>query len=162
MDKGRDTLKNIPKKVIDFFKRQNFVIVSSLDKDGFIHNSCKGIVQVEGNFVYLLDLYEKNTYRNLQNRPIISITAVDDDKFEGYSLKGKATLIKKSVFGSRIANLWDENVTKRITQRVIKRIKGEKNYSGHPEASFPKPKYIIKMKVEKIVYLAPSKNKKGG
>ncbi|MCM8786695.1 MAG: pyridoxamine 5'-phosphate oxidase family protein [Candidatus Omnitrophica bacterium] len=152
----------IPKDIVNFFKKQDFVIVSSLDKDGLIHNSCKGIVEIESNFVYLLDLYEANTYRNLQKRPVISITAVDSDRFEGYSLKGIATLVKKDVLEPRIAKLWDENITRRITQRIIKSIKGEKSHHGHPEASLPKPKYLIKMEVEKITYLAPLKNKKGG
>ena len=40
-------MKRISKEIIRFFVKQGFVIVSTIDKDGSIHTSAKGIVGVE-------------------------------------------------------------------------------------------------------------------
>lgn len=145
----------IPKKIVNFLKSQSFVIVSTLDKNDLIHNSCKGIVAIEEEgIIYLLDLYQGYTYKNLKNRPYLSITAVDEDRFEGYCLKGKAELVEKNGLRPKIIKLWEDNITKRITNRIIKSLQGQKKHSGHPEASLPKPRYLIKMKVERIVDLS--------
>ncbi|MCM8801288.1 MAG: pyridoxamine 5'-phosphate oxidase family protein [Candidatus Omnitrophica bacterium] len=148
----------IPKKVVDFLESQGFVIVSTLDKDGSIHNSCKGIVGIDKKgVIYLLDLYQAHTYKNLKSRHYISITAVDEDRFDGYCLKGKAELLKEDFIEPGIIKLWDTNITRRITQRIIKNLKEEKSSFGHPEANFPRPKYLIKMKVKRIVDLTGKK-----
>ncbi|MCM8792818.1 MAG: pyridoxamine 5'-phosphate oxidase family protein [Candidatus Omnitrophica bacterium] len=151
----------IPKKVVDFLGSQSFVIVSTLDKDGSIHNSCKGVVGIDKKgVIYLLDLYKAHTYKNLKSRHYISITAVDEDRFEGYCLKGKAEFLKEDLIEPEIIKLWDTNITRRITNRIIKTLQGQKSHSGHPEVNFPKPKYLIKMKVEKIVSLAGKKQRR--
>jgi uncharacterized pyridoxamine 5'-phosphate oxidase family protein len=127
----------LPKEVVDFLKEQSFVIVSTLDKKSYIHNACKGIVAIKNDEIYLLDLYQKNTYENLKRNPTISITAVDELKFKGFCLKGKAKIVE----------------SKNIAPEIIKAIQGQKAHSSHPEASLPEPKYLIKMKVEEIINL---------
>jgi predicted pyridoxine 5'-phosphate oxidase superfamily flavin-nucleotide-binding protein len=145
----------LPAEVAQFFQNQGFVIVSTLDNDGTPHNSCKGIVRVspQGK-IYLLDLYQAKTYHNLVNNPRISITAVDEYKFAGYCLKGEAKIVQNKKIGPRITAEWEEKVTSRITQRMIRNIREEKGQSRHPEVSFPKPKYMIVMEVKEIVNLA--------
>ena len=72
----------LTEEVINFLHAQNFVIVSSLDKNGKLHNACKGIVDIDkGGHIYLLDLYKGNTYGNLGRNSNISITAVDEHRF---------------------------------------------------------------------------------
>ncbi|MCM8799428.1 MAG: pyridoxamine 5'-phosphate oxidase family protein [Candidatus Omnitrophica bacterium] len=151
----------IPKKVVDFLESRTFVIVSTLDKSGSIHNSCKGIVGIDKKgVIYLLDLYQAHTYRNLKSHPYISITAVDEHRFEGYCLKGKVELLKEDLIEPEIIRLWDKNIIRRITQRIIKNLKEEKSHVGHPEATFPQPRYLIKMEVERIVDLAGKKQRR--
>ncbi|MGE4357959.1 MAG: pyridoxamine 5'-phosphate oxidase family protein [Candidatus Omnitrophota bacterium] len=145
----------LPQEVIDFFENQGFVIVSTLDRKGLIHNSCKGIVAIKKEgWVYLLDLYRGNTYRNLIRNPVLSITAVDEQRFKGYTLKGKADLLKKDNLGKDIIKLWDTNIAKRVTKRIIRALHGQKGHSGHPEANLPSPKYLIRLKVEEIIDLS--------
>ena len=40
-------MKKLNSDIISFLKGQGFVIVSTLDKDGTPHNSCKGIVEID-------------------------------------------------------------------------------------------------------------------
>jgi predicted pyridoxine 5'-phosphate oxidase superfamily flavin-nucleotide-binding protein len=147
-------------EIIEFFQNQPFVIVSTLDKKGSLHNSCKGIVEINRpDIIYLLDLYRRKTYQNLKQNPQISITAVDEDSFVGYCLKGKAKIIRADKVKSHVISAWEKKITSRIAQRVIKNIREEKRHPRHPEALLPKPEYLIVMQVEEIVDLTPQRLK---
>ncbi len=142
--------------IIYFFKKQGCIIVSTVDEDGYPHTSCKGIVDIESKgVIYLLDLYKAQTHKNLKRNNNISITAVDEHRFKGYCLKGKAKLTHRDDLDSSIIKKWEDRLTDRITQRLLKNIHGEKGHHLHAEAQLPKPKYLISVEVEKIVNLTP-------
>lgn len=142
--------------VIHFFQNQGYVIVTTVDKDGTPHNSCKGIVSLNKNgSVYLLDLYKARTYSNLKNNPKISLTVVDEHRFQGYCLKGKARIITSDNIRPDILKAWQDKITGRLTQRVLKNIHEVKGHPRHPEVLLPKPKYIIVMLVREVVDLTP-------
>ena len=74
--------------IIHFFQSQGFVIISTIDKNGYPHNSCKGIVKITNDGkVYLLDVYRAGTHENLIYNPHVSISAVNEHKFSGYCFK---------------------------------------------------------------------------
>jgi general stress protein 26 len=154
--RGTDLMKRLTDEVIQFFRNQSFTIVSTLDKNGSLHNACKGIVKMNKNgTVYLLDLYKGKTYENLKRNSQISLTAVDEHRFKGYCLKGKAKLIATDKLKPQIIKAWENKITSRITQRIIKNITQEKSHPRHPEALMPKPEYMIAMEVYEIVDLTP-------
>ena len=62
----------------------------------------------------------------------------------------------------KLISSWEDNITARLTKRLLKHLANEKGESYHPEAVLPKPKYIIALNVEEIVDLAPYYLKKGG
>lgn len=149
-------MKTLNKGIIRFFHKQHFTVVTTIDSKGCPHNSCKGILNIEKNGqVYLLDLYKGKTYENLKKNPHINITAVDEHKFIGYSLKGIARIVKREGMESHLVKSWEEKITKRISHRVLKNIRGEKGHPMHPEASLPKPEYLIEVKVKEVVDLTP-------
>ena len=118
-------MKPLTDDIIKFFQQKHFVIVSTVDINGNLHNSCKGIVRINRNGrIYLLDLYRMRTFENLKRSPYISITSVDEHRFKGYCLKGKAKIIKKNKLKSQIIKAWEDRITSRITQRVLKNIRG--------------------------------------
>nr|MBU1328056.1 pyridoxamine 5'-phosphate oxidase family protein [Candidatus Omnitrophota bacterium] len=142
--------------IIQFFHKQHFTIISTIDEKGYPHNSCKGIVEIdESGRVYLLDLYMAKTYENLKVNSCISITAVDEHKFKGYSLKGKAKIIQKKKVTRRIMKLWENKITSRISHRLLKNLQGEKGHEAHPEALLPMPTYLIAVDVDEIVDFMP-------
>jgi len=142
--------------IVEFFHNQHFTIISTIDKKGYPHNACKGIVQIdESGKAYLLDLYMARTYENLRANPRISITAVDEHKFVGYCLKGKAKIVQKNKVSKSILKLWEDKITSRISHRLLKNIKGEKGHHAHPEALLPAPTYLIAVDVDEIVELIP-------
>lgn len=155
-------MKVLSEEIIRFFHKQPYTIVTTIDKNGCPHNSCKGIVDIEENGkVYLLDLYKERTRENLKGNPHISITAVDEHKFMGYSLKGMAKIVKREKVKEHIIKSWEDKITKRITQRLLKNIRGEKGHPRHPEALLPKPEYLIEVEVKEITDLTPHHIRKG-
>jgi len=146
----------LPPEVVSFFRGQGFVIVSTVDSQGRPHSSCKGIVEIdESGQIFLLDVYRAKTLENLKNNSNISITAVDEHRFKGYCLKGKAKSLDSESLNKEILDAWENRITGRVTQRVLKNIHGEKGHSHHPETQMPKPEYMIVMAVEEIVDLSP-------
>ena len=154
------TIMKLSDEIIHFLYKQHYTVISTIDKGGAIHNSCKGIVNIdkEGR-IYLLDLYKQRTYKNLKKDSNIALTAVDEHKFKGYSLKGKAKIISEDKIKPDILAAWDKKISGRISHRILKNISGEKGHDSHPEILLPKPEYIIEMRVKKVVDLTPHKLK---
>jgi predicted pyridoxine 5'-phosphate oxidase superfamily flavin-nucleotide-binding protein len=146
----------IPNKIVQFFHEQNFIVVSTVDKDGMPHNSCKGLVKIDSNgFLYLLDLYHGKTYANLKHNSSMSITAIDEHGFLGYCLKGYGKIVDKKELNSEVIERWNKRLNSRIIRRIVKNVRGKRGHIAHPEARLPRPKYLIEMQVKKIVSLSP-------
>lgn len=149
------------KEVLDFFAKQNCVLVTTIDKNGFPHSSCKGLLRIEDSGkVILLDLYQGKTFENLKNNPSASITAFDEHEFKGFCLKGRARLLRKEALSKDILKAWEEKINRRIATRLFRNIREEKGYFGHPEARLPQPEYLIELKVSEVVDLTPENLKK--
>jgi len=156
-------MKQIPLSVAEFLDAQGFVIVSSLDVQGFPHSSCKDIVKIDSQgIIYLLDVYHGVTGENIARNPKISISAVDEHKFMGYCLKGRARVMSDDHLSQELLKSWESNLTSRLTKRLLKNLTAEQGQGHHPEASFPKPKHLISLQVEEIVDLAQYHSRKGG
>lgn len=150
----------IKEDIVRFFREQGFVVVSTIDKSGSLHSSCKGIVDInsEGK-VHLLDLYRGVTFENLKTNPNISITAVNEHKFKGYCLKGKASVIKIDEVSSELMANWEAKINSRVSQRIIKNIQGEKGHPLHPEILLPQPEYMIAVEIHSAIDLTPHRFK---
>jgi uncharacterized pyridoxamine 5'-phosphate oxidase family protein len=156
-------MRKLKDEVVHFFQSQGCVIVSTLSGSGHIHNSCKGIIKINYNGkIYLLDLYQGVTYRNLKRAPAISITAVDEHRFRGYCLQGKATIVNADELPPAVHTMWEDKIAGRLTGRIIKNVQGQKGHSSHPEALLPQPEYLIVMEVENCVDLTPRHLKEEG
>jgi len=154
-------MKKIPASVIDFLHTQDFVIVSTLDQDGFPHSSCKAIVKIDpAGEIYLIDVYYGVTGQNIQRNHYASISAVDEHKFIGYCLKGQAEIIQGERVSPEMIRIWEDKITSRLAKRLLRNLAQDKGQGHHPEASLPQPKHLIVLKVEKVVDLAPQHLKK--
>ena len=148
-------MRQIPEGIINFLHAQNFVIVSSIDKNGFPHSSCKGIVRIDPQgVIYLVDVYRGVTCENIKNNPAVSLSVVDEHKFMGYCFKGKAKILPNNHMSQEIIERWESNITARLTQRLLKNLGQDKTQKQHPEAALPHPEHLIALEVEQIVDLA--------
>ncbi len=149
-------MKQISVAIIDFLRTQDFVIVSSIDKNGFPHSSCKAIVKIDpAGEIYLVDAYHGVTSENIERNQQISISAVDEHKFVGYCLKGKASKMQDNFISQEMIKTWEDNITSRLAKRLLRNLVQDQGQKHHPEASLPKLKHIIVLVVEEIVSLAP-------
>lgn len=149
-------------EIIWFLRHQNFTIVTTIDENGLPHNSCKGMVDIDkGGLIYLLDLYRGKTFKNLKRNPNVSITGVDEHKFAGYCLKGEAEIIEREGFSPHLIEAWEKKIAGRITQRILKEMRGEKGHHHQAEALLPKPAYLIAVKIREVIDLTP-RHIKGG
>ncbi len=156
-------MKEIPAGVVEFLKNQGFVIVSSIDAQGFPHNACKNIVQIDPRGeIFLIDLYHGVTKANITRLAKISISAIDEYKFEGYALKGEARILPHNNLTQSMISSWENNITSRLAKRLLKHLAEEKGQRHHPEAILPEPKYIIALNVQEIVDLTPHHLRKEG
>jgi predicted pyridoxine 5'-phosphate oxidase superfamily flavin-nucleotide-binding protein len=156
-------MKQIPEVVIEFLRNQGFVIVASIDKNGFPHSSCKDIVKIDSSGqVYLADVYYGLTAENIKRNPQVSISAIDEQKFMGYCLKGRAKIISDSKMSKEFIKSWEDNITARLAKRLLHNLAQDKSRAHHPEASLPNPKQLIAVTVEEIVDLAPHYLRKEG
>lgn len=146
----------IPASAYAFLQEQGCVVVSSIDERGFPHSACKGIVEItrEGR-IFLFDLYRQITHQNILRNPHISITAFDEHKFKGFCLKGRARIVQDADIDARLIQAWEDRISGRLTQRLLKNIKEDKGAKHHPEALLPKPEYLIVMETEEIINLTP-------
>ena len=149
-------MKRLSSEIVQFLHNQGYVIVATIDADQSPHSACKGIVDIDhSGRIYLLDLYRQKTYENLRRNPNISITAVDEHKFKGYCLKGKAKTLTEDKLKAQLIKVWEDRIASRLTQRVLKNLREEKGHPRHPEALLPNPEYLIVMEVEEIIDLTP-------
>lgn len=152
----------ITSQITQLLLSQGCVIVTTIDLAGMPHSACKGIVRIEPEGrVYLLDLYRAKTHANLKRNPHLSITVLDEHKFTGYCLKGRGKIVKEKEINPELIKAWEDRVTSRITQRVLKNITDKKGHPLHPEALLPKPQYLIVMEVCAIVDLTPHHLRRG-
>ena len=113
----------LPREIVQFFHKQRFVIVSTVDKKNTPHNSCKGIVDIDQKgIIYLLDLYRGKTLANLERNPNISVTVVDEHKFIGYCLKGIAAIVDKKLLNPHIIRYWEKKIPKNIVMNTQKNL----------------------------------------
>jgi len=149
-------MKLISAAIIDFLRTQDFVVVSSIDKNGFPHSSCKAIVKIDAaGEIYLVDVYHGVTNENIERNPHISISAVDEHKFIGYCLKGKAAKMQDDSISQEIIKTWEDNITSRLAKRLLRNLAQAQGQRHHPEASLPQPKHLIVLEIEEVVNLAP-------
>jgi len=144
------------KDLIYFLRNQEFLIVSTFDSKKRIHCSAKDIVDIDPcGKIYVVDLFCRNTLANLRRDSNITVTAVNNKSFSGYTIKGKASLIDKPDISKDMRGKWEERILKRISKRVISDVQKEKSTPYNPESLLPKLCSLIEIIAEEIIDLTP-------
>ena len=149
-------------KAIKFLEKQSIVIVSTFSDAGNIHCSIKGIVGIEQDGkIFVVDLFRKKTYKNLKRNPTVSITAIDENEFKGYTFQGKAKIVRHKEIEDHIVKKWEDNIIRRISERMIKSVQKGVKSKKHHEVELPHaPEYLIEIDVENVIDLAPPRLRK--
>lgn len=129
-------------------------------RPGGIHCAVKGVADVDqAGQIFFMDLFSGRTLQNLKKMPVISVTAIDEDKFIGYSLKGKAVIFSPSEKHRDIINKWENYVIQKISDRIIAGVRlGKKSKEIFETRLLAAAKHIIRMDVEEIIDLSLGKS----
>ena len=120
----------INEEIIAFFKRQNFLMVSTVDNENVINVAAKSIAQIDPDGkIYLIDLYNGTTKTNLDENLNATLSAIDEEEFKGWQIKGKAKSVDFKE-GCKHLEYFDEHIKKRIVDRIIDNIKKKKVQSN--------------------------------
>lgn len=152
----------IPEDAARLLDKQHFVIISSVNRKGDVDSAAKAIIEVDPKGrICVLDLYRGRTYKNISKNPRVTLTAIDERRFRGYSIKGKARVVNDRALPKKKLSAWQDKIAKRIARRLINHVKEETpDHEDIPEARFPFPKHIIEIDVSEIVDIAPHRAKK--
>ena len=142
--------------VIEFFNSQNIVLISTIDDEGRIHSSVKGLASIEKDgIVRIIDLYSNRTLNNLLKDSNISITSVNEATYRGYTLQGRARVIDRDDIEEEILQSWKEKIVQRISSRVVSGVQAGSKSEGHYEAELPmEPAYLIEVEIDNVINLA--------
>jgi predicted pyridoxine 5'-phosphate oxidase superfamily flavin-nucleotide-binding protein len=135
--------------------KQNVAVVATVSPGGVPNLSLKGVVKVEPEgFIYFMDLYRGKTRSNLLKNQAIALTVFSIDRFKGYQFKGRAEQIDSGPLYEQMVTAWQKKKRNLVGDRIIKNVR--KGFSGGgAETHLPDPKYLVKVKVEKIYNLVP-------
>ena len=107
-------MKTMNEGMKGFLLAQPYTVFTTIDKKGYPHSSCKGIVDIDKNGrIYLLDLYVGKTHENLEHNNSVNITVVNEHKFTGYCVKGKAHMINIKDIDPDVIEKWDKKIKSR-------------------------------------------------
>lgn len=149
-------------QVASFFRKQNYVIFSTVDGTGRPHSVAKGLVDIdEEGTIILLDLYRGNTFRNLLENTNASMTAIDERNYTGFTLKGRASIVELVDLTDSVREKWRRLLRGRIAGRIIKNVQNEIRGTKHHEVHLPEPEYVIAFSPEEVIDLARSGKQAG-
>jgi predicted pyridoxine 5'-phosphate oxidase superfamily flavin-nucleotide-binding protein len=144
------------KDIEDILKVHSLAHVATTDTNGNPNVSLKGIVDYdsENGVLCFLDLFCNHTRKNLKENTKIAVTLVDYDNFKGYQFKGVAETVDSGDEYDKCVQTWHFQKHSRYRERL------DWNFSkimkpGKSEIDLPSPKYLVKVKVQEIINLAP-------
>jgi len=144
--------------LMDFLKDHHTAVVSTLDDNGCVHTSIKGITGIDvAGRLFVVDLYKKLTYENISKRSCVTVTVFDHDRFLGWSLQGRGKVVEREGMTAELHADWEDRIVSRISERLIGNLRSAFGGKANYEAQLPHQlQYVIEVDVEKIVDLRPT------
>ena len=129
-ERKEDMMAKLSNEMKGMFEQQ-LAVIATASKDGTPNVGPKGSMYVfdDETLVYS-EGTSKKTLRNLQENPKVAVMVADREKADGYQVKGAVEILSSGDFF--------EQVAKRQEQR--KR---------------PRPKYVVKIRIEEIYSVKP-------
>ncbi|MCR6544809.1 pyridoxamine 5'-phosphate oxidase family protein [Dehalobacterium formicoaceticum] len=117
----------------EFIKNVGLCIIASADKNGVPNASYKGTLSVlDDEHLVFADIFSAKTRKNLLENNKVCVLMGDLKTMEGYQFVGEAELLNSG-------ELYDA-----VSAKVI-------------EKKFPKPVYVVKIKINEIFYAGVKK-----
>lgn len=139
----------LPDEVLKLLKKYKFVTIATSSLKARPNAAPKFLLEVEDEYIYVVDYYVNRTWRNLAVNPKIVVSLFDEKLLKGYQIKGTAKVLSPGEEYDRLKKLLDEKISDYSIDRVIEAVRsGVKNESY--EISMPARIVILKIKVTEI------------
>lgn len=149
------SILKIPEAIRKFLEEADFVSLATSDRNGQPNAANNFILKVESDIIYIVDFIKGKAWENLRYNPFISLTVMDKDNLRDYRINGTATMLEN---GSEYDLLMKEFSEKEIRFAINRVIEGVQRTKPHHSFSLPFPQQasIIKVKVDRIIEIAPT------
>ena len=144
-DQPQSDFKSIFEEFILSKKQLKVVNVASCSKNCIPNSASKMLVDViEPNRLYFLDYRFTQTFSNIHENPVVSVSFLDDDNFTGYRMTGSCQMLTAGEEFEAAQKSWEKKLISYEADRILKRMTGR--YSAR-DAENHLPKDFIVMKV---------------
>ncbi len=138
-------------------KELKVISVASCTKDAKPNSASKMLVNIKApNMVFFLDYKVTQSYHNIQENPIISISFMDDAAFTGYRLTGPCKILASGPEFEAAAQSWDRRLTAYEADRIIQRLTGRYS-TREAERSLPKDFVIVRLDANEASAVKPDR-----
>ncbi|MDC0977747.1 pyridoxamine 5'-phosphate oxidase family protein [bacterium] len=151
---------NFNNEVQEVLNQYSLAYIATATSDGTPNVSPKGIVKYDADqgTICFLDLFCKNTRKNLETNPKLALAIIDYKNFRGFQFKGSTEMISSGPEFEQAKLDWHLIKHNRFQDRVRKNI-SRLVKDPTSEYNMPEPKYLVKLHVEKIINLASFEEK---
>lgn len=121
------------------------ISVASCTKKAEPNSASKMLVEIsEPNLLYFLDFNTTQSYHNILENPLISVSFMDDAHFTGYRLTGPCSVLQSGPEYDLISQSWDKRVIAYEAERIIQRMTGRFS-TREAERNLPKDFMIVRL-----------------
>lgn len=130
--------------------KREFVGVATSDMSGQPNAAPKMVLDVDKEFIYLVDYTIGKTWENLKANPRISLSFSDRDELKGYQINGRVHILENGDIPDAMIKKLDERKMNLSVERVISGVRQEKRHKFF-EIEIDKRFVIYKVKVDTII-----------
>ena len=121
------------------------ISVASCTRKAEPNSASKMLVEILApNLLYFLDFKTTQSFHNISENPLISVSFMDDAHFTGYRLTGPCEVLQSGEEYDRISQSWDKRVIGYEAERIIQRMTGRFS-TREAERNLPKDFVIVRL-----------------
>src|SRR3989338_4126489 len=139
---------------LKLLKKKDFVSVSTSHFAYQPNAMPKMILDVDKEFIYLVDYTAGKTWENLKVNPRISISFSDQDELRGYQVNGRVEILGKNAIDKEMIKKLDERKMSLSIARVISGVRNEKKHKAF-EIELTGKFVVYKIKIDDIAEIEP-------
>lgn len=121
------------------------ISVASCTKKAEPNSASKMLVEVtDPNLLYFLDYKTTQSFHNISENPLVSVSFMDDAHFTGYRLTGTCKILESGAEYDEISKSWDKRLIGYEAERIVQRISGRFS-TREAEGHLPKNFVIVRL-----------------
>lgn len=130
-----------------FEKKKDLKVISvaSCTAQAEPNSASKMLVEiVKPNRLYFLDYKTTQSFHNISENPLISVSFMDDANFTGYRLTGSCKILESGPEYDEISKSWDKRLIGYEAERIVQRVTGRFS-TREAEGHLPKDFVIMRL-----------------